>query len=62
MKKIWQTVFVIVGISTNYNQEAVAATNQIWGDFPLVRDARNFKESSGGKGVPAQGRIIEKPE
>ena len=62
MKKIWQAVFVIVGISTNYNQEAIAATNQIWGDFPLIRDARNFKESSGGKGVPAQGRVIEKPE
>lgn len=27
--------------------------------YRLVRDNRNFKESRGGKGVPAQGRVLE---
>ena len=32
---------------------------QIWEDFPLVTDRRNFKESKGGKGVPPQGSILD---
>lgn len=36
-----------------------ANSSSIMDEFPLVRDARNFKESKGGKAIPPQGRILE---
>jgi hypothetical protein len=58
MKKMSLIFFALIVLFTSYSKEAIAAATQIWDEFPLVRDTRNFKESTGGKGVPAQGRII----
>jgi len=59
MKKkslLFLTLIVLFG----YNKEATAAAaTQLWDEFPLVRDNRNFKESKGGKAIPSQGRIID---
>ncbi|MBY0293275.1 MAG: hypothetical protein K2W92_08330 [Alphaproteobacteria bacterium] len=56
MKKTWRLFFFIL-LTISYSRE-IKALYEIWDDFPLVRDKRNFKEGVGGKGIPSQGRIL----
>jgi hypothetical protein len=62
MKTKRQFFYIIICLIASMVWVNLALAAQIWDEFPLVRDNRNFKESSGGKGVPSQGRIINLPQ